>query len=331
MTASDDTYWARLGRTSRVGTALRLTPTYAWHLLVKPYRRDPPIGHSKSGSERLRGRHAGAALDLWVAGFLRAFGDMAGLRLKRQSGSLAIRYIRLMAAINKEFEHRLAVAKSLALPEILGNALVQRCYWEWEDYARRRRFPSDLVGFMNLPDFLDDYSQYVSVATRPGFEVDAKSQLESILLDSGGYLARLARLVAESRGAKADDAVLRSCFNLGVAAKFADDLADIRADHREGRYNLLSALLTAEPTEHKAFIQAEKDQAPLTIEWWRSRAPDSFAEFTREFLRYYRQLGSPEFERLCDLAMLRCFAGSSQQPTTRAARTVTEHPVDPWR
>jgi hypothetical protein len=331
MTASEERYWSHLGATSRVTTALRVAPAYAWHLVVKPYRRDLPIGHLASGSERWRGRHAGAALDMWVASFLGAFGDMAGLRLDRQSGSLAIRYIRLMAAINKEFEHRLAAAKSLALPEILSNPVVKRCHREWEDYATRRMLPADVVSFMNLPDFVDDYSHYVSVTTRPGFEVDVQSQLESILLDSGGYLTRLARLVAESRGGKPREVVLRSCFNLGVAAKFADDLADVRADHREGRYNLLLALLTAEPTEHKAFVHADKHQAPLTVDWWCAFAPGSFAEFTREFLRYYRQIGSAGFETLCDLAMLRCLNGSSQRPTTRATRTVTEPPLDPWR
>jgi hypothetical protein len=330
MTASDETYWARLDSTYRATTALRLAPSYVRHLVVRPYRRDLAV-RPASRSERRRGRLAAAALDTWVGGFLGAFGDMSGLRLDSQSGSLAIRYIRLMAAINKEFEHRLATGKSLALPEILCDPIVQRCHRDWEKYTRRHGHPFHVVGFMDLPDFMDDYSQYVSITSRPGFKMDAQSQFESILLDSGGYLARLARTVAQARGSDPGESTLRACFNLGVAAKFADELVDVCSDHVEGRYNLLLAILTTRSVEYRAFVQAQENQAPLTVEWWCSYAADTFAEFTQEFLRYYRQVGSAEFERLCDLAMLRCLNGSSQRPTARATRIVTEPPVEPWR
>jgi hypothetical protein len=271
------TYWDGLISTGRRHVALHIVRCYARHLVASPYRRGLNNARPASLASRWLGRHAAAALDTWVEGFLKANASVAGVHPDQQSGSLAVRYIRLMAAMNKEFEHRLATGKALALQEVLRDPIVRRYHDEWESWSRHEALASEVVQFMKLTDFVDDYTEYVTVALSPGFESDPQLQLTSIRLDSGGYLARLARLLAEAHELQVEPYALGQCFNLGLAAKFADELADLGTDRAEGRYNLLLALLHDRPSERRAVSERLCRGGAMAVDWWRAEAPGAFS------------------------------------------------------
>ena len=310
---------------------MRLLPSYAKHLVVCPYRRGLNTPLPASPAARWLGRHAAAALDTWIEGFLVANASIAGVRPDQRSGPLAVRYIRLMAAINKEFEHRLATGKVLALHDVLRDPIVHRYHGEWESWSRHEVLASEVVQFMKRTDFTDDYTEYVSVASAPGFESNPQLQLTSIRLDSGGYLARLARLLAEAHELQVGPDALGQCFNLGVAAKFADELADLGTDRAEGRYNLLLALLHNRPAERHAVAERLRQGGTMPVDWWRAEAPEAFSEFTAMYWRYRSRLSSSRFEQLADLAMLRAIGGPKRRQSSRAGQAVSEPPLDPWR
>ncbi|WP_270886569.1 hypothetical protein [Pedococcus sp. 5OH_020] len=324
-------YWSDLTSRSMVGLALRLAPKYLEHLFRRPYRRDLALERPTRLCVGAVGRHSAAALDLWIDGYVSGLSRLLGTRLTRDAGLVAVAYIRLMAAFNKEFEHRLALGAPLDLDVILDQHLVRSCVISWQRLAASRRFASRVAEFMDLPDFLDDYARYVRLATSPGFVVTPRTQAQSILLDSGGYLERLCRLVSEVHDVRAPRNALRDSFHLGVAAKYADELIDVTADHTEGRYNLLLALLSERPTERAAFESVGGTSQRLSVDWWIRHAPDTFDEFMDGFLAHYYHVASLDLRLLADLTMIRSVRGRSGTSDPRAVRHVSNPPGEPGR
>jgi hypothetical protein len=236
-----------------------------------------------------------------------------------------------MAALNREYEHRLATGQTLRLREVAANALVATHIDAWEQFTARYTREPAVINFLSCDDLAADYDRYVAVTTRADFNTNVKLQIESIRLDSGGYLARLVRLVGQFNDRRPEPGILEEFVHLGMAAKFADELADLATDHSEGRYNLLLALLQHDPEERAGVMLRLERSLPMPVSWWLEYAPRSFERFTTMYEGYYRRLRSPELRRICDATMLRALRGPKRRQSARAAQHVSESPRDSWR
>jgi len=301
------------------------------HLTLRPYRKDIPPVSPPGAMVRLRGRHAAASLDVWVGQLLDAYPKVAGYDARKESGELAIHYIRLMAVLNREYEHRLATGKALQLEQVAKDPLVVAQIAEWERFTARYTRDRAVVNFMASDDLSADYNSYIAITTQADFSTSPALQIESIRLDSGGYLMRLARLIDSFNDRRSERRELEEFFHLGMAAKFADELADLATDHAEGRYNLLLALLDQHPAERAHVILLLERASPLPVSRWRECAPQTFADFSGMFQRYYQRLRSRELRRICDVSMLRAVRGPKKRQSARAQQHVSERPSQAWR
>ena len=323
-------YWKYLSPQRRVRVLAQIVPCYVLHLTRRSYRKDLPKASLPSVADRLSSRHAAAALDVWVHQFLSAYPNVVGYRPRKESGELAICYMRFAASLNREYEYRLAAGQSLSLDRLLEDPLVAARIAEWEQFTARYTRDRVVVEFMAQDDVIADYDSYVSITTQPGFDTDPGLQIESIRLDSGGYLSRLARLVDRFNERPSVPRALDAFFHLGMAAKLADELADLATDYAEGRYNFLLALLHQCPGERADVISRLDRALPIPVSWWTAHAPRAFGEFSQTFEAYYRSLRSAELRRICDLTMLRAVRGPRTHSSTNT-RHVSERPAQSWR
>lgn len=323
-------YWEYLSPRRRWQLLAQVVPCYAFHLTCRPYRKGLPKVQLPSRSDRLSSRHAAAALDAWVHQLLKVYPSVVGYRARKESGQLAICYMRFAASLNREYEYRLATGQPLDLEQLLDDPLVALRIAEWKQFAARHTRDRAVIEFMVQDDVTADYDSYVSITTQPGFDTDRGLQIESIRLDSGGYLSRLARLIDRFNERNSAPLAFEGFFHLGMAAKLADELADLAADYIEGRYNLLLALLHQCPGERADVITRMDHGLPIPVSWWIERAPQTFGEFSQIFESYYRILRSEELRRMCDITMLRAVRGSRTHPGPNT-RHVSERPSQSWR
>jgi hypothetical protein len=331
MTASreDGWYWAYLSQRRQLGILARIMPRYLLHLMLRPYRKGLPREPSPHISTRLRAYHAAAALDVWVDQFLRAYPGVSRRSASRVLGRLAVRYMRLLAVFNNEYEHRLATGQSLDLAQICAVPLVASRLAEWEEFTARHTREPGVIHFLSTDAVADDYAAYVAATTQPGFDSDPALQVDSIRLDSGGYLTYLGRLIDRVSDRPSDPVTLADLCQLGMAAKLADDLADLQADYTQGRYNLLLALLAHHPIEMAAVTWQLDHAMPISVGQWRESAPATFGDFSRIFEGHYLSLRSQQLRRLCDLTVLRAVRGA--KPSKVNGQHVSESPAAPWR
>jgi hypothetical protein len=301
---------------------------YLRQFLFRPYRRDLRPSAARGAARCLTGRHAAAALDLWVERFLGTFRSVAGYSPRRESGQLAIRYMRLMAAINLEFEHRLATGQDLGLERVCGDPLVLARLTEWRQFTAAHCGAPDLADFLAAEDGTADYAAYAAMATAPGFHLSPESQIQSMRIDSGRYLMQLVSFVDQFNWRTSAADVLAAFFELGMAAKFADELTDLPDDCARGRYNLLLAMLARRPAEQNAIIARIRAGRSVPIGYWSDFAPRTFDEFMSLFEAHYLRLDHAALRSLCELTMLRAARGS-KRATSR--RHITERPAEPRR
>jgi hypothetical protein len=308
----------------RLHLSARFVPSYVWHLTVRPYRRRSPV-------ERPGAPHAAAALDAWVGHLLATVRRLTAAPGGSVAGALVVHYMRLLSALNREFEYRLATGRPLGLTQLRSAPVVTGPLQEWNAFAEAQTACDAIVDFLDRADFVTDYAAYVEVTTAPEFTTDVDLQLESIVLDSGGYLARVVRLVCELGGHPPDSGVLQQFRAAGVAAKLTDEFTDLITDRREGRYNLLWTLLRHEPAELERVELRMADGAPMPVAWWRTAAPRSLGRLADLYERSLGEIDSAALRVVCDLTLLRALNGPRPRQTTRPAQHVTEPPMEAWR
>lgn len=310
----------------RLGALAWLAPAYVVHLTARPFRRH--LG--ATAGVGFRARHSAASLDAWFGRVVSAYGRLARIRLRRSSGPLTVRYVRLAAALNREFEHRLATGRPLDFGELCAAPIVASVIEQWRHFTAAHGAGSEVTEFLSAADVIEDYDRYVAFTTTDGFAGDPALQMESIRLDSGGYLARLVRLVGSFNGRTTAPALLGQFHDLGVAAKLTDELTDLATDHLEGRYNLLLALLEQEPAEGTAVLARLDSSLPMPVAWWLQSAPVTFARFATLYRQHQCRLQAPELRRACDATMLRALGGPRRRRSA-PSHHVSEPPQQAWR
>jgi hypothetical protein len=288
----------------RTHVLLALAPLYLRHLLIGPYRRRLSALRP-AGSGVLRPGIAAAGFDTCVELILRAYRQLAGHELRSETGAFMLLFMRLVAALDEAYESRLAARLSLNWLDVLHDHRVASHYRQWLLVTTRLGACQPIVRFMDRPDVAVDYQRYVAITTRPSFATDFHSQLESMRLDSGGYLAYLAQLIALFHGRQPIPDVLREFSNFGMAGKIADDLVDLYDDYSRGRHNLLWAISAADATEFEYLLTLRRKRSKVLVADWQAKAPKSFDVYVRCLHSYYQQLHSDDLRLCCQASLFR--------------------------
>ena len=301
----DSSVQTPLSGASRTHVLLALAPLYLKHLLIYPYRRalSAVLGPATTGA--LRRDTATAGFDTCVELILRGYRQLAGHGLRSETGAFVLLFMRLVAALDESYEARLGTQQSLILPDVLHDDRVATHHRQWVTYTTHLGASQPVVRFMERPDVLIDYQRYVTITTRPSFATEVRSQLESMDLDSGRYLAYLAELIALFHNRQPAPVLLRDFSNFGMAGKIADDLVDLYDDYSRGRSNLLLAINADDSAEAEYLLALRRGRSKVLVKDWQAKAPKSFEAYAHCFHRFYQQIHSNDLRLCCQASLLR--------------------------
>jgi hypothetical protein len=289
----------------RIHVLLALAPVYLRHLLIGPYRRRLSLALWPAGSCAVRPGIAAAGFDTCVELILRAYRQLAGHELRSETGAFVLLFMRLVAALDEAYESRLGARLSLSWLDVLHDHRVASYHRQWLIFTTRMGACQPIVRFMQRPDVAVDYQRYVAITTKPSFATDFHSQLESMRLDSGGYLAYLAELIALFNDRQPIPDVLREFSNFGMAGKIVDDLVDLYDDYSRGRHNLLWAISAGDAAESEYLLTLRRKRSKVLVADWQAKAPKSFDVYAYCLHSYYQQLRSDELRLCCQASLFR--------------------------
>lgn len=319
-------YWERPVSLQRMELAIHFLPRYVYQLMARPYRRGLPPPPISGDPARNHAWGTLPAFDACIQCLVDGYARLAEHPVLPQTGRLVVLFMRLMAAFNKEYEHRLETKQRLDLEEILADPLVAGCLAQWTAFTVQECAEREVVDFLSLAEVAAQYERYVAVTCQPDFHMNVAAQMASIELDSGYYCTFLARLVGLFHRRLASEGVLNNFRNFGMAGKLVDELVDLPMDYFEGRYNLLLAMLFHNGQEQSRVMERLAARAPMPASWWTANAPLTFRHFTDMFEVYYRELRCPELRIACNVSMMRALSGRVYLARLRNLRHVSKSP-----
>ena len=268
----------------------RFLPYYLRHLVGQPYRA-AGFGANVAGLVRTPGlRHHIAMYDAVLEIMLRGYAELAGLRLRPETGQVAIKLMHLGFAFDDELERRTADGLPVEFDAVFGGAGVQRPLAEW------RGFMQDFDTYPAIREFLFSYvtTLYVShqkAAERAGQAVNF-NDLIAAEWDAGGLLVALAHVLGRFHSRPPSEDVVRQFSSLGLTAKFADDMVDLRSDLEASRPNLLDALAREDERDFAQMRDALAAGQTMSCRWWRDNCPHSYARLSAVYEQHAAALTS---------------------------------------
>jgi hypothetical protein len=261
-------------------------PIYLRHLLVQPYRA---VGSGPHLADLLRApgrRHHIAMYDAVIEIMLNGYAELARVPLRPDTGQVAVKLMHLGFAFDDELEHRAAGARSLDFEAVFGGSGVRRPLAEW------RGFMQGFDTYGAIRDFLFRYVKGLYAAHRIQAGAASFDELVAAEWDSGGLLVALAHVVARFHRSRPSEEIIRQFSSLGVTAKLADDMVDLRSDLAGHRPNLLDALAREDEREHAVMTQALTAQRRMSARWWRLNCPRSYARIAAVYEQHSATLTS---------------------------------------
>lgn len=281
-------------------------PHFTRNLIKHDYRGGLLEGGSFSGRVRV------AAYDSFISLLLDGYSELAGHQVRPQTGGLIVRLNRLVAAIDDEYEARLADHRSLDFADVLGASQVQAKLVQFGDflkpYPERRAIRNFLYERVE-----QNYHTYVSLSASDASKQDSDWHFQTALLDSGGLSECLAHVIGLFHGQPVAEEVAGQFFVFGMMGKLADDVIDFWDDLAANRANLLLGMLHSHPAEQKK-VEEWAPSIPGTairhgLRWWRRTCPESYAD-AADLVRDHRaRLTSPKILLACDLVLLPAWYG----------------------
>ncbi|MEO3808359.1 hypothetical protein ABGB17_05090 [Sphaerisporangium sp. B11E5] len=300
--------WSFRAQARVVRTSGPFARHFVRHAARQPYRRGLPV-HGETSGIRVKARIRAALYDAVINLFLDGYTELAGHPLRRETGPLMIRLNRLISAFDDAYERGLTAGGSLRFGAVFAEARVQ----ERLDV---------LVGFFGqhperfaVRDFLmarisSQYHRYVKITTAPPASRSFQEDLESAVLDSGGFAECFAHVVAILHGARACERTTEQFGHVGILAKLADDVVDFWDDLAAGRINLLASLIREHPDEYQQLTVTAPQQRRTGIGWWRATCPASFERFTALVSEHKAAVLAPSLSLACDIMLVQVRQGA---------------------
>jgi hypothetical protein len=311
--------------------ALQIAPRFVRHFATLPYRGLIDAYVDDAGPTRLKVRSLTAAFDACAELLIDGHTLTTSKPVHSGSGPIVIAYMRLLSALNREFEYRLARRSSLVLDDVVSSDFVSTYHRQWIAVASRFTSSPSVVDFIHRADVEANYNKYVNITTAEGFEESVDGQIRSIELDSGMYLQYLAEILSTLSSSDLESFSARQFFHTGCACKVADDLIDLESDRQEGRYNLVLALLKTAPKDYQRFCDRTETATAVNVHWLCENAPHTAERVLALFARHRDRVRVGPLATLCDVSAFRMWNGRRKDQRARGMVHVTQPPRHAWR
>jgi len=294
----------------------RYLPYYIHHYVSQRYRRDiPAIGYVLPRLYKWQWRWHGAMYDTMYNILLDGYTELTGLKVIPATGQMLFFLIELTRCLDKHLDSllgnndnpSLALEEILEIPALKEQLTIFRCYVE--QFGRAEPIFVYLKGL-----FTEHYERHIlnlKTARQSG-------QFEDILtvahIDNGGWLRVVMEVVRLFNAHELESTVLDDYYLLGMAGKFADDMADLLQDIDKGYLNLLYALLCQTPAELEVFQFAVRQKKLLDTSWWSKHCPTTYIRYFEYIDYYYNQLCSSKLRLACDVVMIIPVIGYDPDP-----------------
>jgi hypothetical protein len=298
---------------------VRLLPRYLWHFAVRPYRdgwRASPVR-----------RHQTAVYDAVLDIMLRGYAELAGHRLRPETGRVAVALMRIGFAFDDESERREVAGEALAFDDVFRAEPVQRRVREWRDlmvafdnYDAIRQFLVGHVRGYYQAYRGDDLPADAGPADPTTEEPPPGGEFGRVLVrgvrESSGLLVTLVHVVARLHGTEPSVETLREFSSLGATAKLADDIIDFGSDVAGGHPNLLQVLVR-EHGEEAAAAPAVTPGRCRPVRWWRRHCPLTYERLLTVYGPYEARLTSPRLRFASRLMWTPAVLGHARRVETR--------------
>jgi hypothetical protein len=286
-------------------TVWRTLPYILDHAVRKPFRSTPhgvAAIAAVSNPEFHRVVH-----DLYCDMFLRGYRQSTGYRIDRSTGLALVLFAIFIYAFDDEFEDRRRYGNNTDVEPVINSPCVAEI-WQTIGAYLRATGHSDEIREHILTDFFgmgfDEYRRDIrEAAVSGGFA----TTLRLVEFDSGRALRTMYHLIRLFNRQPYHKECAEEFYNLGMAGKFLDDMADYTDDVRSANPNLLHALATEEPADLVAAQSSLEAGEPITMRWWSEHCPVTYERYLRRTFGYYDQVTSPALRLPLDvyLALLR--------------------------
>ncbi|MFI0776254.1 hypothetical protein [Streptomyces sp. NPDC021212] len=250
-------------------------------------------------------RHQSAATDAVLEIILRGYGRLAGFEVEETDGQIAVRYVLFASALDDEYERHLQESEPPTFSVIVANARVQVALSALVKLLRKRY--STEIADLSLSLLTQDASEYYQSHVWQPPESSKKSfqaLLSSFSGECSGYMVFLARLIGIPHGYMPSTTVLNEFASLGMAAKLADDLKDIRLDLLRGCENLFCSLLQEYPDEYRRAVPVILSKRRLNGRVWQALTSTTLREYLAVHSSFRNQLTSAHFRDAADLMLV---------------------------
>lgn len=288
------------------GLLARFLPYYLRHFVAQPYR---------TAGARLREpgrRHHIAMYDAVIEIMLRGYAELAGCELRRETGQVVVKLMHLGFAFDDELERRSADGQPLGFDDVFGASGVSEPLAAWRGYMQNFDTYPAIREFL-FSYVISLYNSHREATERGGATFD---ELIAADWDSGGLLVAMAHVVGRFHSAPPSQDIIGQFSSLGVTAKLADDMVDLRSDLAGKRPNLLESLATEE-AELARVSAALAEGRRLSARWWRKNCPKSYARLSRAYERHHVALTSRSLRLANSLMWTPALIGHSSAADTR--------------
>ena len=265
----------------------RFAPYYLRHFATAPFRHRDSLREAIAHPVR---RHQIAVYDAVMELLLKGYAELAGHRLRRETGTVAVMLSRIGFAFDDEYERREAAGESLTFEEVFQSPAVALRLEQWRELMREHASYGTIREFLYefVTSLYKSYRDTTSETARRSYE----ALMRSAVIDSGGLLVTLAHVIARLHGSVPTENVINQFSSLGVTAKLADDLVDLRTDLAGGRPNLVQALAFERPAEQARIADALSQGKRMHAGWWAAQCPGVYEQITGTYEEHQAVLTS---------------------------------------
>lgn len=281
----------KLKRSARYRTVWRTLPYAFNHTIRKPFRATPQARTSTAAMTNPEFRRV--VHDLYCDMFLHGYRESTGCRADRATGLVLVLFAVFIYAFDDEFEERRRCGGTTGTDEIIaapGVAEVWRTLGGYLEATGRDDEVRDYIRTGFLGAGFEQYRQRINAIPADGSLAAAVRLVE---FDSGEALRTAYQLIRLFNQHPHHAACATEFYNLGMAGKFMDDMADYASDVRRETPNLLHACVSEEPDELRRARAALAAGDLITARWWAEHCPATYNRYLRQTAGYYSRVLSP--------------------------------------
>ena len=292
-----------------------LLPRYLYHFIKQPFCRDmSAIDDQLPQQNRKQRRSLRATYDAMFSFLLDGYVELAEAKLAPGTGQIVLFLVELTRRFDEYLDEYLGTGASFALNEVLERPAVQEQRAAFYRYVELFGRVEPIQKYLKQ-SFVTYYDTYIHTLNTAKNSLQFEDTLEAVKVESR-WLHGVMEIVRLFNGHQINDEVLNDFYLFGMIGKFADDMADVVCDIKQGLPNLLYALIRQNPEEYALLQLAIEKGKCLSIYWWKKHCPITYMCYFKHIEHYYQQMKSSKL-RMASTLMFLPLARGAQCPTLK--------------